>query len=72
MISGLLKLMHRLSLAGCQTDFSLSLEIDSSIDSGLASTEVRCGRSRSAHLELSTGYRGAENVPVAAAYQIVQ
>jgi hypothetical protein len=72
MISGLLKLMHRLSLARCQTEFTLSLEIDSSIDSGLASTEVRYDRSPSTHLELCTGYRGAENVPVAAAYQIVQ
>jgi hypothetical protein len=72
MISGLLKLMHRLSLAGCQAEFPLSLEIDCSIDSGLVSTEVRCSRCRSTHLEFCTGYRGAENVPAAAAYQIAQ
>ncbi len=42
MISGLLKLMRRLSLPGQQIEFHVRYETHSSIHSGPASTEVRC------------------------------
>jgi len=67
MILGLLKLMRRLSLAGHQTESQLSFKIHSSIDSGLASTEAGCDRSRPAHLHICDGHRGTKDVPVAPA-----
>ena len=67
MISGLLKFIRRLSLAGYQRESQLSPEIHSSIDSGPASTEVGWDRSGPAHLDLCNGYCGTKEAPVAPA-----
>ena len=72
MISGLLKLMRRLSLARHHSEFWVPFEIHCSIDRGLVSTELACARYRLVRLPLCNGHTGAEGRPAAVTSQIVQ
>jgi hypothetical protein len=72
MISGLLKPMRRLSLAGHQIESQVPCEPDCIIDNGLVSTEVRSTGSRPAHLWFCSADGGGKDTPVALASQIIQ